>query len=389
MKILFLTSRYPYPPIGGDKLRAYNIIKYLLSLGHEIHLYSLTDQPVQLSEMPHAQRVFHLPKVVSYLKSVRGLLSKKPLQVWFFHSRELENAVDLAIEKNGYDLIFCHLIRTAEYARNIKGLKRVIDLTDALSLSYSRISSKLSSDVTMKHFIFAFERDKVLAYEKGIIETFDKSIMISQKDKEYLGRYFDVSDVEIVPNGVNLEYFSFAEGDYEVDHMVFVGNMRTIPNCDAVMYFTREILPLIKKDIPGAKLTIVGTEPHKKVRNLAKQNDDIHVTGFVGDVRTYLQSASVSIAPMRYSAGIQNKILESMAIGTPVVTNSIGLEGIDADPGIEIFVEDSPEMFARRVVDLMKDDALRKSVSLAGRKLIEEKYSWGKVMEKLKQIIEG
>lgn len=245
----------------------------------------------------------------------------------------------------------------------------------------------LWEDVSFKKIICAIERKRVLSYEGRILNSFDKSILVSLNDKKYLGQFFDVSNVEVIQNGVDLEYFSYFNGEYNKNKIVFIGNMRTVPNVDAAIYFAREVFPIIRKEVPKAEFFIVGSEPAKKVYNLASKSNNIYVTGFVEDVRTYLQSAAVSVSPMRYGAGIQNKILESMAVGTPVVSTSIGLEGINATPDKEIMVGDLPEIFAKRVLDFMRDSSLRKSVSTTGRMLVEKHYSWEKVLEKLNFLI--
>lgn len=387
MRILFLTSRHPFPPVGGDKLRAYNFLKYLLASGHEVHLFSLIDRAVQLKDTIPYQRVFFLSKTKSYLNCLRGLFSQKPLQVWYYRSTEVQRAIDTAIKGNGYDLIFCHLLRTAEYVRKATDIPKIIDLTDAISLNYTRVVQRFKKDISFKNFIYALEKERVLSYEREVIDSFNKSILVSQVDKEYLGQFFDVSRVEVIPNGVDLDYFSFHDGEYDRNRIIFFGCLRTVPNSDAACYFAKEIFPIVKKEVPKAKFFIVGAEPNRKIFNLAKKDKSIHITGFVDDIRPHLKSAAVSVAPLRYGAGIQNKILEAMAVGTPVVTTSIGLEGINATHEKDIMVGDSPEIFARRIVDLMKDSNLRKSISVSGRMLVEKHYSWGKILEKLNFLI--
>jgi len=388
MKILFLTSRYPFPPIGGDKLRAYHFIKHLAANGHEVHLLSLNDQQVQPSGLLKHEKIIFLSKEKSYFNSLRGIFSRKPLQVWYFRSTRLRDEIGRAVRDNSYDLIFCHLIRTAEYVRNVDTIPKIIDMTDAISLNYERISQRLKKDISFKNLIYLFEKKRVLRYEGEVIASFNKSILVSQVDRKYLGQFFNVSRVEVIPNGVDINYFSFSDGEYNPNQIVFSGNMRTIPNNDAAFYFAAEIFPLIKREVPEAQFLIVGDEPPKRILNLSKRNQDILVAGFVEDIRPYVGSSVVSVAPMRYGAGIQNKILESMAIGTPVVCSSIGLEGISANNEKEIIVEDSPDKFAKRVVNLMNDSNLRRSFSLAGRKLIENHYTWDKVLSKLDNIIE-
>jgi len=387
MRILFLTSRHPYPPIGGDKLRVYNFLRYLSGVGHEIHLLSLTDQPVELTDKFPFGRVVFLSKKNSYLNSFRALFSRKPIQVGFYRSKMFQAALDAMLETSKYDLIFCHLLRTAEYVLDFKGVPKIVDLTDAISLNYARILEGLGKNLSFKTLLYSFEKERVLRYEGKIVDAFDRSILISSYDKNYLGQSFDVSKVEVIQNGVDLDYFSYHNGEYNANKIVFVGNMRTVPNSDAALYFGEEIFPIVKRAIPQAEFIIVGSEPTKKICALERQTDDIRVTGSVADVRPYMTSAAVSVAPMRYGAGVQNKILESMAVGTPVVSSSVGLEGISAIPGKEILVEDERERFAECVVNIMQDRDLRQSLSVGGRALIEEQYSWNNALQKLDGLL--
>jgi len=382
MKILFLTSRYPFPPVGGDKLRAYNIIRYLVDQGHSVDLLSLTHEDAKKAGFLKNEKLIRVKKHESYLSCLLGLVSQKPLQVWYYDSSAFNNEVRKAVAENKYDLIFCHLLRTAEYAKNIRGIPKIVDLTDAISLNYERVSKRLLHDLSVKNLMYSFEKKRVLSYEGEIISKFDSSILISDIDKNYLGKFFDVSNVKIIENGVDTEYFAFHGGEYDHNKIIFFGNMRYLPNSDAVINFAENIFPFIKKEIPAAKFVVAGSEPGKKVLELNKEKD-IHVTGFVDDLREHIRSATVSVAPMRYGAGMQNKILESMALGVPVVTSSLGFEGIRAEKDKDIIVEDQPEKFANKVVTLMKDEELRKSFSESGRFLVENHYTWKSALEKL------
>ncbi|MDA8170054.1 MAG: glycosyltransferase [Nitrospiraceae bacterium] len=389
MRILFLTSRYPFPPIGGDKLRAFHFIGHMMRLGHEVHLLSLTG-----NGSPGActrGKVVPVPRWKSWLGSLRGLLfsRKKPLQVWYFRSGEFGREVLKALTGNRCDLIFCHLIRTAQYVMDLPlDIPKIIDLTDAISLNYERVSQGLRNGVSFKKLLYTLEKNRVLRYEGNVLEKFDRSVLISREDRDYLGRFHDVSKASVIGNGVDTDFFPFHNGRYDAKTVVFAGNMRTLPNSDAALYFAEKVFPLVKKSVPDARFIIAGAGPSKKIKRLQEKDGNIHVTGKVEDIRPFLRAAAVSAAPMRYGAGVQNKILESMALGTPVAASSIGLEGLEAEPDKEILVGDTPWALAERVVALMRDRGLRKKLSLASRGLIEARYSWDRAFEGLDTLLE-
>lgn len=388
MRILFLTPRLPFPPVGGDKLRVFNFIKHL-SRNHKIALISFIADPdeanylIEYASLLERVKTVLLSKEKSYSNACRGILSPKPFQIHYYYLKKMRQLIFQEIESGKYDLVFVHLIRMAEYVKDLRGVPRILDLTDAISLNYER-SVRYRRDVF--YLVNLIEKEKVRRYETEIISHFEKNLLISPVDKNYLSRYTDNQNIEIVPNGVDIDYFQFYDGVFDLNRVVFLGNMRTFPNSDAVEYFCKEILPLIRKELPKVKFHIIGSEPSKVVRKLASE-PEVVVTGYVKDVRPFLRKAAVSVCPMRVGAGIQNKILESMAIGTPVVSTPEGVEGIEVNPGQEILVSNSSSDFAQKVTELIQNRALRRSISLNARRLVEKKYTWEITLNQLEHII--
>ncbi|GAI87691.1 unnamed protein product [marine sediment metagenome] len=262
-------------------------------------------------------------------------------------------------------------------------IPKILDLTDAISLNYQR---SIKYQKGLKYLISRIEKDRVLKYEIEIIKDFDRNFLVSETDKNYLNGYEETEGVEIIPNGVDLEYFSYNENNFDAKCIVFMGNMRTYPNNDTVKYFCDSIFPIVLRRYPDVKFYIVGANPTREVFALGKRKNVI-VTGEVDDIRPYIRRAVVSVCPLRVGSGILNKILESMALGTPVVTSTIGLEGIDAIPNDEILVSDDKYEFAEKIISLMENPDLRNRIALNGRKLIEEKYSDKIVMNKVKKVL--
>ncbi len=394
MKILFLTSRVPYPPIGGIQLRVFHFIK-ALSRQHEITLLSLSEQPVPAEQMaglqPYVRRleIIELSKSRSYLNCLAGLFSSKPLQVYYYRSPALFERLQEIARHEKFDLIYVHLIRMAEYTKALNGEPKILDLTDAMSLSYERIC-QIHRDHSLKLFHVAqkVECGRLREYEAAAVRRFDRNLIISQTDKKFLGQFADVSRMKIIGPGVNLNYFSFYDGDFDANRIVFLGTMSFLPNKDAIIYFYKKIWPNVKRRIPAMKLSIVGANPAPEVVRLSR-DADIEVTGYVPDVRPFLRRAAVSICPMRVGAGAKNKVLEAMSIGTPVVSTSLGAEGIEAQPGHHLLVADAPKLFANQVSRIAQRPELRSRLARQARHLIEEKYDWDLVTQPLERLIES
>jgi glycosyltransferase involved in cell wall biosynthesis len=272
----------------------------------------------------------------------------------------------------------------ADYVKDLEDIPKVIDLTDAISLNYERSEPY---QMGLSSLINNLEQKRVLQYESEVMNHFDRGFLVSKYDRDFMSSFADVKKIDVIPNGVDIHFYSFRPNEHRSESIVFLGNLRTFPNTDATIYFVHSILPLIKKKIPEVQFIIVGQEPSRRVRKLIGQSD-ITVTNAVPDIRPYLTNSAVSVCPLRAGAGVQNKILESMAIGIPVVTTSIGLQGIEAKPEQELLVADEPHQFADNVVRLIKDRELSAKLSKNARKLIEEQYTWEKSLSSLDKVIE-
>ncbi len=384
MKILFLTSRLPFPPVGGDKLRTFNFIKYL-SKNHSVTLLSFIENERELDCISAFQHFYDrlitikLPKIKSYQNCLFGIASKNPLQIYYYYSSKMQAAVNKELEQ-GYDIIFCHLIRMAQYLPKDKSIRKVVDFTDAISLNYKRSENYRSG---LFSIINKIEAKRVYSYELATIDKSDVSIFISQVDANYLKNEINKDKLKIISNGVDFQKFKFYQGKYNPNQLVFIGNMRTFPNTDAVLYFIHDVLPLVRQQIPDVKFYVVGTEPNTKILRL-HNGKNIFVTGFVESVIPYLNKSAAMVAPMRVGAGIQNKILEALAAGTPVVTTSVGAEGLDAG---KLIITNSTKSFAKLIIAVIKNQEMRKKLAEEGRKYIEKKFYWNTVLKKLDSFI--
>ncbi len=389
--LLLISSRVPYPVIGGDRLRLYHMAKVLASK-YNVHLVCLADTQFDVEkELPNdgvfssVERIL-LPKWQSWLNSLIALLTRTPLQVAYYKSSPFYKAV---IKKSlESEIIVSHLIRTSDVVSQIEGKDKVkiLEMTDAISLNYQR-SSKLN--IGFKRFIFWLEIGRLQRYELAAISAFDASVLVSGVDKTYLSDLGNPTPdkVFVCSNGVDLDRFPF---DYTPDGktILFIGSMDYHPNIDAVVYFIENVFPLIRKDIPEAIFRIVGRIAEKDIAQY-QLHEGVEVTGTVESVASAAQGATVGVCPVRVGAGVQNKILEYMALGMPTVTTTMGLEGLAAQPNQDLFVVDDPSAMARQIVDIMKHPKLASDFSRAGRSYVETNHAWDAQFKPLLEFIDS
>lgn len=388
MKILFTANRFPYPPYRGDKLKIFHLAKRL-SQRHELHLLTFLEDQQDLKYLPELEKIFKeihlvpLPKSGSYQKSLFGLFRKEPLQVHYFQSRKMKEKIRELREKNTYDVVHVQHLRMAQYWRDFKDIPRILDLPDAYSLYWKRIVATKSG--LLKAFA-KVEQRKVFQYE-DVLNDYDLSLVCSREDMEYLQKEKGIQNVRLLPNGVDLTTFSSEIHDYQLDKTIlFTGNMDYAPNVDAVIYFCEEIFPLIQKEVSGVKFVIAGQRPVKKVLELASK--DIEVTGFVEKLSELYQKAAIVVAPLRFGAGTQNKVLESMSMGVPVVSRNIGFNGLNIESGEGVILALESGDFANRCIELLKSFALRKQVGESGKLVIQKQFDWEVITRQLEEYFQ-
>lgn len=389
-KILMISFRFPYPLTSGANIRIYNIGK-ILAKRYYVDLLVLNESSVANENLVELEKIFN--KVVVYffhplkfkINTLRGLLSKYPLQVYYYYFSKVQRWIDQHYAN--YDLILCFHIRMAEYLRKITYKPKVIDLIDATSINYSEAQNRAKG---LWKYIYQIENKRLLPYELKIIKEFDKAFITSPFDKAYLSKYLEKpnNNLSIIPNGVKEELF-FRQNKLqskEEDWLVFLGKMDYAPNVDAVTYFAKEVFPLIKLKT-DATFIIVGTSPTKEVLRLG-QIEGIKVTGFVEDPYEYLEKAKVVVVPLRFSAGIQNKVLEAMALKKPVLTTSKAVRGIKGENGKHYIIANDKVEMAAKAIELLANRNKRKKLGESGMQLVKEKFRWEVVGNKLLKEID-
>jgi len=388
-KMLMLSYRFPYPLIDGSRIRIYNIGK-ILTEKYQVDLLAINEGDVAIGDIKETEKIFNKVIPIFFnpiwfkLNTLKGLFSKDSLQVYYHYFNKVQKWIDQHYKE--YDLIFCVHIRMTKYLRNINNVLRVIDFIDATSINYKEAQNNSTG---MWRLIYPIENKRALSYEIKILKEYDKAFITSPFDSNYL---LDNSEVPnnkliVIPNGVKEELL-FRENRFKEENwIVFLGKMNTAPNIDAVIYFANKIFPLIIENRNDIKFIIVGSNPTKKVLKLGRRKN-IEVTGFVEDPYEYLEKAKIIIAPLRFSAGIQNKILEPMALGKVVVTTFKGTRGISGEDEKHFIVVDGEKEMAKKILDLISDEPKRKEIGYSARKLIKEKYRWEIIAKDLHKEID-
>jgi sugar transferase (PEP-CTERM/EpsH1 system associated) len=359
-----------------------------LARDHEVELLIIDDQPPDedaintLESMFSDVTTFSYPSYRFYLNAGRGVISRLPLQAYYFWFRRVNRWIDAQI--NRYDLLFCNHLRTAKYACE-RAVPKVLDLVDAMSRTYQRMSSELSG---IQKAIYTVERRRMPKYERRMIDEFDISFITSDVDKQHIEEGWRTApDLTVVPNGVDKELLkrgpAFSERSFTI---VFLGKMDYFPNEDAVCHFAENIFPFVRDAVPNAIFKIVGMNPTERVSQLAHR-PEVEVTGFVDEPTVHTADADIVVAPLRYGAGIQNKILEAMALGKAVVTTPLGAEGIDGVSESHFVVADSANEFADATIELLQNENRRLDIGREAHTLISRQYTWDAVAEPLLQPV--
>lgn len=390
MKILFIANRFPYPPFRGDKLKIYNLAKRL-AVQHELHLITFMEQKSDLQYLPELESIFpvieliHLPKIQSVVNVATGMLGAKPLQVNYFKSGKFRKRLSELLQSNQYDAVHVQHLRMAQYAMEINDLYRILDLPDAFSLYWQRRKEVPRSFFSA--FLDNIESKRVLKYESQILKSFNLNLVCSNEDLKFLKNKHQANNIALLPNGVDTDKFKPMNHDYNENvTLLFTGNMDYDPNVDAVLYFVKDIFPLILQKHPQAKFIIAGQRPIDKVKAL-DNGGNVQVTGFIPELSEMYNRASVVVAPLRFGAGTQNKVLEALAMGIPVVCSNIGFEGLGISDGEGAFMRTDAVSFADQVSNLLSDAQLRETTGSKGIEVIRKSFSWDIVAAQLGEYL--
>jgi glycosyltransferase involved in cell wall biosynthesis len=406
-KLLMISYRFPWPEEkGGYNLRILNLAK-ILKKEYSLSLLTLVENKKEEKEIENLKKekifediiYFYQSKIQEYKNALAGIFSKLPLQVKYYFSKKMEKW----LQKNyqNYDLLYFNTLRTAIYLHyplsTIHYPPMVIDLIDSISLNYSE-AKKWNKNLFWQ-LIYKIEIPRLKNFERKLIKSnhFKKIFISSEFDKKHLIKMpnakCQMPNVVVIPNGVKEELFHLPPSTFyspEKNWLSFFGKMDTQPNQDAAIFFAKEVMPLINTDkrlISADKLKfyIIGTNPTKRIKNLENLKD-VKVTGYLKNPYEILEKSKVIVSPLRFGAGIQNKVLEAMALGKVVITSEVGARGIsEAQPGkhFEVINSFTPRLWQEKIVEFLLHPEKREKMGREARKLIEENYRWSKIEERL------
>ena len=371
-RILVLTARYPYPVIGGDRLRIYHICK-ALSRRYELTLASLCENPDEMRHRPtdglfHSIHRVYLPRWKSYANAFRALASRSALQLAYYRSNEFRDLVARLLPE--HSLVLAHLIRTAQFIPPNIEVPRVIEMTDAISMNYDRMRS-LPQTYSWKKLMYGIEQSRVARYESQALDQFDRAWFVSQVDANFVDGWH--RNLEVIPNGVDRARLPFVAGG-KGNVIAFLGNIVSVQNQDGCFHFAQNILPLLRARA-DVRFRVIGNCPDQVRRRLLRI-PAVEVTCKFDRIDPHVEGVFCGICSVRAAAGIQNKVLEYLAMGLPCVTTPQGAEGIRLRPGTHAFIYRSEAQAALQIMALYDDAGLRSRTARAGFDLITSHYNW-------------
>jgi len=383
-KILFLTSRFPYPLEKGDKLRAYYLIKGL-SKYFEICLFAVHEHA------PHEDWLKALTPycahietaVISKRQSLLSLFrwSSLPFQVAWFYNKNVAKQIQIFSDKHKVDAVYCHLIRMAEYAKQLKVRPQILDYMDAFSKGMERIKNNGPWWLRIPAHL---EWKRLTKYEHALFDLFDHKVIISSQDRELIP-HPNKSLIEVLPNGVDFDYFKPLDMPKKYE-LLFNGNMSYPPNIASSIYTVEKILPIVKINFPTIKFLIAGANPVSRIKNL--ESNYITVSGWMEDIREAFATSKIMLAPMLISIGLQNKILQAMAMKIPCVISPMANNALGATHGKEVFVANSPEEYNEYITILLNDPTQYKCMAEAAHKFVHQHFNWETVANQLNKTVQ-
>lgn len=395
MKILWVKAGGLVPPDSGGKIRSYNLLREL-ARDHEITLFSF-HQEHENDQHPALRGLFHdVVCVPLQLPETRGpremalyaryLLSGQSYMLMKYCQPVVRDRLDAVMASHEFDVILCDFIVPAPIIPWGARAAKVI-FTHNVEAQIWKRHYEVAGNPLWKAIAWR-EWKTMERAEREYLNAADHVLAVSETDRDAFSEFVDPRKLSVVQTGVDVDYFRPDQRDERAGSIVFTGSMDWLPNEDGILYFAEQILPLVRQRMPEVSVTVVGRRPSAKLQSLAARESGIRLTGWVEDVRPYLAQSAVFIVPLRIGGGTRLKIFEAMAAGLPVVSTTIGAEGLPVQDGENIALADSPSDFAERTVALLNDAGERARLGQAARRLVVEKYSWRSVAGDLSRTLE-
>ena len=389
MNILYLCHRFPYPPKRGGKIRPFNMIRHLTALGHRVTVCSLVRSAAEGEEgrgiAPYCAG-FEMARVNAPMQALR-MVARLPLvtpsSMGFFHSPELGRRVRDLLRAQKWDLIFVHCSSVAPYVEQVRDVPKILDFGDMDSQKWLEYANYKPFPLSLG---YRLEGHKMRAAERRLAQRFDLCTATTRAEWETLESYGTGAATDWFPNGVDADFFCPTDQACDTETISFIGRMDYYPNQECMARFCAETWPLLKARRPALKLLIVGADPSPAMRKLGEL-PGVTVTGSVLDVRPFIRSSALMVAPLNIARGTQNKILEAMAMGVPVVTSRIAAGGVDAQAVTHFLVADTPTEYCEAILQVLENPAERQRLATAGRQRMLSHHAWPQSMHRLDQII--
>ena len=384
MKIVIVLPRFPYPLEKGDKLRAYHQVAEL-SRENDIYLFAVShkgvteEQREALAPYCKEMEVVTPPRWVSVKNVVRNYIATKSLQLGYWDSQRARRRCRQFVQRVKPDVVYSQMVRTMPLVARLD-VPKVMDFQDALSMNTER---RMERSKGLWRHILHFEFKMLRSTEYKAFRVFNRLTIISEADRDAIPHRAS-DQIRVVPNGVDFDYFHPLDLPKNQD-VVFCGNMQYKPNVDAATYLVREVMPLVWEKCPGATVTLAGATPTGAVRALASER--VAVVGSPEDIRPSYAQSRVFVAPMRMGSGLQNKLLEAMALGVPCVTTPLANQALGATPGQELLLGTDAAQLAGHIVALLGDEAMRNGLSERASRFVRERFSWQSVGNQLNSIL--
>ena len=394
MKVLYLTHRFPYPPDKGERIRAFRQIEGL-SRRHDVWLACLEREPIKpearafMERMCRSVYVTRQTRWSSLARGALGLLKGGTVTQSFHRSRRLESALTQWSDAVPFDAVIALSACMAPYAMNIRAGRRVLDLCDVDSQKWAEYTRHSRFPL---HILYELESRRLAEVERTALRQFDAVVVINEREAALL-READVRDnLHVIPNGVSIPDRANPPPNKPADDKAptvgFVGVLNYRPNVDGVRWFVEKCWSIVRSQAPNARFRIVGRSPCRAIRALADR-PGVDLIGEVADVNPEWRRFDVNVAPLLIARGLQNKALEAMAYGLPVVATSAVATGLSARDGVELLVADDAGTFARRVIELLQDPAARQRLGASAREFVKTQYRWEDAHEALDRVVTG
>lgn len=393
MRILMLTPYLPYPLLSGGQVRSYNLLKQI-SQEHEVTLFSLIKDESEKENIPELEKfckrveVFKRTAKPWHPRNVlMAALTPYPFVVTRNLVLSLRSALARELKRESYDLIHVETFYMMPSIPKTKVPTLLVEQTIEY-LGYQQFADQITKKIPFLAPLLAIDVAKITYWERRYWRTAHRLITVSEEDRTFIQQQHpELSNIRVVSNGVDTDFFAEKKKTLAPDPtLLFVGTFHWRPNVEAVEYLVEKVWPIVRKQLPGAKLRIAGASPTKKILDFAQKDTRITVTGRVPDIRDEYAQAHVLVAPVLSGKGTRYKVLEAMASRTPVVGTSLALEGIGDEPGKQYLVGDTPEEIAKLTLKVLRDSQLQKDLGIAGRTFVKKHFSWDRIGQDLSKI---